>query len=32
MHSGYGRELGDMGIHQFVNKRLVRCVSMHAPA
>jgi acyl-CoA reductase-like NAD-dependent aldehyde dehydrogenase len=30
-NSGYGRELGDMGIQQFVNKKLVRTVSMDAP-
>ena len=31
-NSGYGRELGDMGIQQFVNKKLVRTASMAAPA
>jgi succinate-semialdehyde dehydrogenase/glutarate-semialdehyde dehydrogenase len=31
-NSGYGRELGDMGIQQFVNKKLVRTASMRAPA
>jgi succinate-semialdehyde dehydrogenase/glutarate-semialdehyde dehydrogenase len=31
-NSGYGRELGDMGIQQFVNKKLVRVGSMEAPA
>ncbi len=31
-NSGYGRELGDMGIQQFVNKKLVRVASMNAPA
>src|ERR1700735_1451710 len=31
-NSGYGRELGDMGIQQFVNKKLVRLSSAEAPA
>jgi succinate-semialdehyde dehydrogenase/glutarate-semialdehyde dehydrogenase len=29
--SGYGRELGDMGIQTFVNKKLVRFGSIEAP-
>ena len=30
-NSGYGRELGDMGIQQFVNKKLVRTAIIEAP-
>jgi succinate-semialdehyde dehydrogenase/glutarate-semialdehyde dehydrogenase len=30
--TGYGRELGDMGIQEFVNKKLVRYVVADAPA
>jgi succinate-semialdehyde dehydrogenase/glutarate-semialdehyde dehydrogenase len=30
-NSGYGRELGDMGIQQFVNKKLVRTAAIEAP-
>jgi succinate-semialdehyde dehydrogenase/glutarate-semialdehyde dehydrogenase len=30
-HSGYGRELGDMGIQEFVNRKLVRSGLFAAP-
>ena len=30
-NSGYGRELSSLGIHEFVNKKLVRVTSIDAP-
>jgi len=30
-NSGYGRELGDLGIQQFINKKLVRTAVLEAP-
>ena len=31
-HSGYGRELGALGIHEFLNQKLVRTANLQAPA
>jgi succinate-semialdehyde dehydrogenase/glutarate-semialdehyde dehydrogenase len=30
-NSGYGRELSSLGIHEFVNKKLIRVASIDAP-
>lgn len=30
-NSGYGRELGNMGIQEFVNNKLVRVANLNAP-
>lgn len=30
-HSGYGREPGNMGIQEFVNKKMVRTEHLAAP-
>ncbi len=31
-NSGYGRELNSLGIHEFINKKLIRLQSINAPA
>ncbi len=31
-NSGYGRELSSLGIHEFINKKLIRVASIDAPA